>query len=251
MAIFLTWLFIFYFFASSFVLYWINAVIMLVTAPFDPNRKAVHQFACAWGYHYLKINPWWRCRFEGKENIENGKTYVLVSNHQSLADIVTLYGLFKHYKWVSKEEIFKVPMIGWNMELNQYVKIKRGNMKSIKEMLATCRSWIEKGSSVLMFPEGTRSPDGEIHPFRDGAFRISCETGVPVIPIVIDGTHDILPKGSKYLHAGNIRVRVLKPIDPKDFDNNSAKMRDHIHALMVRTLAEMRGVKQPAEPAQV
>jgi 1-acyl-sn-glycerol-3-phosphate acyltransferase len=252
MQTFLTYLFIFYFFTSSFVLYCINALICLATAPFDSNRKLVHLFSSGWGHHYIAMCPAWPCQFEGKENIEDGKTYVLISNHQSLADIIVLYGLFKHFKWVSKEEIFDVPVVGWNMYLNQYVKIKRGNLKSIKEMLQTCKDWINKGSSVMMFPEGTRSPDGQIHPFRDGAFRIACETGVPLIPIVTDGTHSILQKGSKLLHRGDIRVKVLPPIDPKDFDNSSAKMRDAVHALMVKTLEEMRGKKPSnAEHASV
>src|SRR5688572_18090168 len=146
MHAFFSWMYVIYFFASSAVLVCVSGLICLLTAPFDKNRRLVHLFSCAWGHSYIALNPFWKCSIEGRVHIQPKQTYVLISNHQSLMDIIVLYGLFRHYKWVSKEDIFKVPFIGWNMYLNQYVSLRRGNMKSIKVMLKTCRDWMEKGS---------------------------------------------------------------------------------------------------------
>ncbi len=198
-------------------------------------------YSCWWGFHYIQVNPFWKYKFEGLQNIAEKETYVLVANHQSLWDIMVLYGLNKPYKWVSKESIFKVPFIGWNMFFNQYVKIARGDLKSIKEMMATCKSWLKQGASIMIFPEGTRSPDGEIQEFRDGPFKLASDCKLPVVPIVVDGTHDLLPKGSMLLNfKGNITVRALPPVHPKDFDYNVKKLRDHVRSLMLQELASIR-----------
>ena len=247
MSVFLSWLFAVYFFTTSFILVGIAALLCLVTTPFDPNRRILHYFACWWGFHYVQLNPFWKCTFEGRENIDPTKTYILVANHQSFADILILYGLSKPFKWVSKEEIFKVPCIGWNMYLNQYVKIKRGNISSIKEMMATCQNWLTRGASILMFPEGTRSKDGELQHFRDGSFRLACDNNLPVVPIVVTGTREILPKGKMVLtFESDIRVKVLPPVSPQDFVGQPTAMRDYVYKLMQATLSELRSHKIPA-----
>ena len=96
----------------------------------------------------------------GRENLPWRGPAVIVANHLSLLDILVLYGLFRPYKWVSKASVFKVPFIGWNMRLNDYVAIRRGDRESIKEMMNHCRQHLANGSPILLFPEGTRSPDG-------------------------------------------------------------------------------------------
>jgi 1-acyl-sn-glycerol-3-phosphate acyltransferase len=239
----LSYLYIAYFFASSAFLVWIAAAITLFTKDRDPNRRLVHRYACWWAFHYIKMNPFWKCTFEGLDNIDPNKAYVLISNHQSYWDIMVLYGLYKPYKWVSKEEIFKVPFIGWNMYLNQYVKLVRGDLKSIKEMLTTCRNWLKQGASIMIFPEGTRSLDGELIEFRDGPFKIAHDCKVPLIPIVVDGTHGLLPKHSLEVNfVGKITVKVLTPVNPEDFESIK-QFRDHVRELMKTTLAEIRSQK--------
>ncbi|HEY9678811.1 MAG TPA: lysophospholipid acyltransferase family protein [Drouetiella sp.] len=238
---FLSILFTIYFFSSCAVFATVNTIICACTAPFDPLRKATHAFACWWGFHYFQINPFWKISYEGAENIKDGKTYVLIANHQSLADILIVYGLHKRFKWVSKESIMKVPFIGWNMKLNEDILLKRGDMKSIREMMDACKAWLNRGCSVALFPEGTRSENGEIQTFRDGAFRMAVDCDVDVIPIVIDGTFDLLPKGSRHLiFKKHIRVKVLPPVSPDQFERSSGKMRTFVHDEMVQTLAQMR-----------
>ena len=133
------------------------------------------------------------------------------------------------------------------MVLNQYVKIKRGDLKSIKEMMGTCRGWLNQGSSILLFPEGTRSEDGQIQNFRDGAFRLAVDCDVPVVPIVIDGTFEILgKKASNIDFSSDVTVKILPPINPDDFDRSSGRIRKHVHDLMSAELEEIRANKPPA-----
>ena len=112
----------------------------------------------------------------GRENIVPGDTYMIVANHLSLLDILVIFRLFKDFGRVSKIEVFRVPVIGWNMSLNRYVPLRRGDRESVPQMLEACRGHLEQGSSIMMFPEGTRSADGQLRPF---AGRGPAGTGVP------------------------------------------------------------------------
>ncbi|MDB4976675.1 MAG: 1-acyl-sn-glycerol-3-phosphate acyltransferase [Myxococcaceae bacterium] len=230
--------------AASSPLLWTGAVLLRgVTAPFDRERKLLHMYTSAWAYHYVKLLPLWKTHFEGIDNIRTDRTYVLVANHQSLGDILVLFGLFRHFKWVSKREIFKVPFIGWNMLMNDYVGVKRGDATSIGKMLAECREHLEHGSSVMLFPEGTRSHDGEMKSFKHGAFTLARELGLEVVPIVIDGTRDALPKKGLLLRQTTplqIHVRVLAPVAP-DAADSVAGLSQLVRDRMVHELAQMRG----------
>jgi len=213
-----------------------------VTMTFDKNRRLLHLYGSWWAMRYVDPIPGWKIKYEGRDNIDPSKTYILVANHTSYWDIFVLYGLYKPFKFVSKESIFNIPFIGLNMYMNQYVKIERGDMKSIKAMMATCKEWLRRGASILLFPEGTRSEDGEIHNFRDGAFRLAIDMNVPVIPVVIAGTYKIFPKNRKTLDfRSDITVRVLPPVDPADFNKSSGLMRKQVQALVTETYDELRG----------
>ena len=140
---------------------------------------------------------------------------MLVSNHESLGDILALFGLYRPFKWVSKASVFKVPFLGWNMTLNGYVPLLRGDAQSVSRMLDHCDRWLSRGVPVLMFPEGTRSADGEVKAFKDGAFRMAVKQGCPVIPIAISGMRTSLPKhGFVIRQSVHCVVRVLAPLDP-------------------------------------
>lgn len=231
-----------YLLLSSVVLFAGALVLFLTTVAFDRRRALLHLYTCAWAYHYVRCLPLWRARFSGREHIRAGRTYVLVANHQSLGDILVLFGLFKHYKWVSKRAIFRVPFIGWNMSLNDYVALLRGDKQSIEEMMQACRVHLRRGSSVMMFPEGTRSTDGEIKAFKHGAFSLASELGVPLVPIVIDGTRDALPKHGLMLDHPwglSIRVRVLEPVEPKPGET-VVQLQERVREIMVTELAKLR-----------
>ncbi|MFP3998314.1 MAG: lysophospholipid acyltransferase family protein [Desulfobacterales bacterium] len=205
------------------VIFFLTAlVIKLVTMLFDRRLVILQQFTCFWGALYTWIIPAWRIHIRGRENIEPKKAYVVVSNHQSLLDILVLFNLFCHFKFVSKSEIFKIPLIGWNMRLNRYIELRRGDKKSVSKMMTDCKEALDQGSSVLIFPEGTRSPDGRIRSFKAGAFILAIEQKVPILPIVISGTNKALPKYSFNFHGSHdIRVRVLPEIPYERFSGTS------------------------------
>jgi 1-acyl-sn-glycerol-3-phosphate acyltransferase len=235
-----TYAFAAYFFLSSAFFVTITALVCLFTAPFDPLRKAVHRLASYWGYHYLQINPFWKCKFEGKENIPS-RPCVFVANHQSYWDIMVLYGLHVPFKWVSKESLSRMPFIGWNLALNQCVRLMRGDLKSIKEMMHQCRMWLQRGASIMIFPEGTRSADGELAQFRDGPFKLAVDTGACIVPIVLDGTYAILPKGGKVINFhSTVVVKVLSPVDPSLFNGNVRLLRESVYNTMKESLANLR-----------
>ena len=121
---------------SSAVLFPIAVLVWAVTAPFDKRRRALHQFTCFWASLYTWLNPAWRVTIHGRDLVQQGTTYMFVANHLSLLDILVLFRLFYDFKWVSKAEIFKVPAIGWNMRMNRYVALQRGDRDSVVEMMA-------------------------------------------------------------------------------------------------------------------
>lgn len=231
-----------FFVVSSAVLFVGALGLFLVTYPFDRNRVVLHLYSCFWAQLYFYVNPIWRLQIEGREKLPWRGAAVLVANHESLGDVLVLFGLYRPFKWVSKASVFSLPFLGWNMRLNGYVPLVRGQKESIVRMLADCRRWLARGMPVLIFPEGTRSPDGVMRAFKDGAFRLSVEERVPLIPIVLTGTADTLPKHGVVLRSiANCRVRVLDPIDPAPFGADFAALREHVRALIVEEHARMRG----------
>lgn len=217
-------------------------VVWAVTLPFDRRRVVLHLYSCLWASLYVWPNPLWRVRVLGREKLPWSGPAVLVANHLSLVDILVCYGLFRPFKWVAKAELFRVPIVGWNMWLNDYVRVLRGDRESIKQMMAHCRRHLAAGTPVLLFPEGTRSRDGQLQAFKDGAFRLASEAGCPIVPIAITGTFDALPKTGLVLRdRAAIGVRVLDPLDPAAFESVDA-LRDAARAAIAAELPEaLRG----------
>lgn len=210
-------------------IFFVGAVVVwLITVPFDKRKVVLHFYSSAWASFYLIANPMWRVQVKGREHLPWRGGAVLVANHASLIDILVLFTLMRPYKWVSKVENFKLPFVGWNMSMNDYVPLVRGDRESVIAMLAHCARHLKAGSPVLFFPEGTRSKDGRMKPFKDGAFELSVEHGVPVIPIAVHGTGRALPKHGMVLEEYvDAQVEVLEPVLPGDFADVAA-LRDEV-----------------------
>jgi 1-acyl-sn-glycerol-3-phosphate acyltransferase len=193
----------------------VAVVICAITLPFDRRRVVLHMFTSFWAGLYTWFSPW-SVEVVGREHIDPARTYVMVANHNSLVDIFVLFRLFTHFKWVSKIENFRLPFIGWNMSLNGYVPLRRGDRESVVRMLARCETLLREGNSVMLFPEGTRSKTGELKPFKPGAFELAVRTGLPVLPIAVTGTFAALPKHGVRIAAQRIVVRVLPAVEPGD-----------------------------------
>jgi 1-acyl-sn-glycerol-3-phosphate acyltransferase len=209
---------------TSALLFPFAVAIWALTAPFDPKKRVLHQFTCFWASLYSWFNPAWRVHVEGREKVRPGVAYVMVANHQSLLDILVLFRLFVHFKWVSKIENFRIPFIGWNMVLNRYVKLRRGDPQSIGEMMAACAVLLGEGNSIMMFPEGTRSPDGRLRAFKHGAFTLAQRNGCPILPILVEGTANALPKRGFVLQGRHpISIRVLDEIPHEKLEGRTVE----------------------------
>jgi 1-acyl-sn-glycerol-3-phosphate acyltransferase len=210
--------------------------VFAATAWLDRRRLALHLYSCAWATFYVVMNPLWRVRVEGRERLPWRGPAVLVANHLSILDILALYALFRPFKWVAKAELFRIPVVGWNMALNDYVPISRGDRESVRRMMDDCRAHLARGNPVLLFPEGTRSPDGRLRAFKDGAFRLAQEAGCQVIPIAISGTGEALPKHGLVLRTRmRALVRVLPPV-PAPPAAGPVELRDAVRAALVAAL---------------
>ena len=204
---------------ASFPVFFAGALaLFLITAPFDRRRVLLHLYACFWSCSYFYVHPRWRVRVVGRRRLPWRGAAVIVANHQSLVDFLVLGALYRPFRWVAKAEVFRVPFVGWTMRLAGHVGLERGAGGSIVRMMRRCRELLEAGVPVLLFPEGTRSEDGTLGRFRDGAFTLAAAVGCPVYPVVVTGTGDFLPKRGIVLHGAlAARVEVLEPLAPAGF----------------------------------
>ena len=196
------------------VLIWFPLMLLLriVTAPFDRGRYAVGYLFRQIGPAVATLNPLWRFRTRGTV-ADPRRPYVVVSNHESFADILLISHLPWEMKWLSKAELFRVPILGWMMQLAGDVPVKRGFGPSAVEAMARCREILARRIPVMIFPEGTRSPTADLLPFKDGAFRLAVEAGVPILPLAVSGTGPALPKHDWRFGRSAATVRVLEPVE--------------------------------------
>ena len=226
------------FFISA-LLFTIPLILWLTTVLFDRRRFILHQFTCRWSDIILGINPYWKIKVEGRNKIDPSGIYVMVSNHQSGADILVLFKLHRHFKWVAKKGLFFIPFIGWNMGLNGYISIERSRGRSKLQMMDKAADSIRAGNSVILFPEGTRSRDGNLQPYKTGAFRLALKTHTPILPIVLKNTHQAIKKGGLLIHKNDkIKLVVLDPIPYTSFQHLDAK--EIAHLVFEKTKEELR-----------
>ena len=190
------------------------------------------------------VNPYWQIELEGPFPDDPRHPYVVVGNHFSQADPPIIARVPWEMKWVAKKELFDLPFAGWLLRLSGDISVDRTNKKSRAQVLTTASDYLAKKCSVMFFPEGTRSRDGRVQRFSDGAFRLAIEAGVPVLPIANDGTHEALPKHSIWFDPNpeTIRVKVLDPVDTSSYAEGEARaLQRHVRAKIIRQIATWRG----------
>jgi 1-acyl-sn-glycerol-3-phosphate acyltransferase len=231
--------------------------VFVVTAPFDPGRYAAGRAFRLLGVAQVKLNPFWRFRTSGVRIADPRRPYVAVANHESYADIFLISHLPWEMKWLSKDTIFRIPVMGWMMSMAGDVKVTRGDRNSAMQALAGCRDRLAKRVSVMIFPEGTRSRNGELLPFKDGAFRLAVEAGVPILPIVVAGTRHAMAKGSFRFRRAVACCHVLEPVPTEGLSlADVPALRDRVRSMLVdarhrleRELATAGGAAEPASAA--
>lgn len=224
----------------AFILFWGDFIVWLLTFWWDKRLFWLHRYSIFWAMFHVHLNPFWRIKFEGRENINKDKVYVIVSNHQSAFDIALLYRINTHFKWVAKRELIRVPVIGWNLLLNKYILIDRKNAFSSKKLLHEGCENLKTGSSVLIFPEGTRTPDGRVRRFKEGAFLLAKQAQVSILPLVIEGSKDVLPKPGIINLVQTFTIKVLPEIPYESFkDTDVAELTKNVNKLILDTHATM------------
>jgi 1-acyl-sn-glycerol-3-phosphate acyltransferase len=224
------------------VMFPLTFLVWLIVLPFDANRTVTHWMLIYQGLILARLIPIWKIRTEGREKANREATYVIISNHQSILDILLLNCLRYRFKWVSKIENENVPVFGWYIKMAGYITVDRGNDESKAAMLEKSFQCLSVGISIMIFPEGTRSLNKETGFFKRGAFQLAIQSARPILPIVIDGTGGVLPKHGFIFKKGHrIRIRVLDPIDPESFGtDNPDELAVNFSNLMKAALNELR-----------
>lgn len=179
----------------------------------DPGMRVRGRWMRRFGRTTASLNPLWRFRVEGEGPARIAtESFVVVANHQSTADPFLLSSLPWDMRWISKEELFRLPLIGWLMRLGGDIALRRGERASVEAMFRECHVTLKSGVSVMIFPEGTRSADGALGAFKDGAFQLAIEAQRPLLPLAVYGTRACRPKGSLWFGRASAVVRVLEPV---------------------------------------
>lgn len=173
----------------------------------------------------------------GIEKLEKGRPYIFAANHQSQFDIFALQGYLDFdFRWLAKLELFKIPVFGQAMRMAGYIPVDRAHSRKALKSLDEAARRIADGTSVIIFPEGTRSPDGRLQPFKAGTMVLAIKAGVPVVPVGISGTHAVLPKGKLFARSGKVEIRVGAPIETKGY---TTKQKQDLARLLEEKVADL------------
>ena len=221
---------------------------------FERDRNVVRT-----GYMFRKlgraltsVNPSWKLEIEGPDTLPEQRAYVVLSNHQSLADIPLISNLKWEMKWVGKKELFDQPIIGWMMKLSGDIPVDRKNPRSGARMLLTAMEYLRNGCPVMFFPEGTRSTDGKVGKFNDGAFHLAIKAQVPVLPIAVEGSHRCLPKHSwVFGEPATVKMKVFPPMETTGMSlDDVPTLRERIRSVIIDQIAQWRGCASDAVGTQ-
>ena len=225
---------------TSIIITPIFILVWVCTFWWDRRRLAAHMMGTFWAWHYQSLIPFWKLHLEGRQKIPWNRPVVMVSNHRSLIDILALYKLRRPFKWTSKAENFKLPFIGMVLSLTNSERIHREYTRSGMQFLTQAEIEMKRGSSILLFPEGTRSKTTTMRPFKEGAFLLAKKMGSGIIPIVHTGSEKTFDRGSWVLKGKtHIHIRVLDEIPALEVENLDVK------SLMSRVRLQMEmGLEQ-------
>ena len=200
----------------------ITALITIICSPWK-NAWWLHQIQAFWGrcFCYVFAIP---VTVRGQEHIRKGQSYVFVSNHQSFYDVFLIYGwLPVVFKWLMKKELRRIPIVGWACKAAGHIFIDRRHARSAAESIQAVEAELKDGVSTVIFPEGTRTSDGSIAPFKRGAFQIALDLNLPVIPLRIDGCYELMPKTKHWPKRCPISLTIGEEMDLTPYKNDPMK----------------------------
>ena len=220
-------------------------IMVIIYSFFSRTGNGPHLLARFWANSILWVSRV-KVRVSGAERLDPEKSYIYMPNHQSNADIPLLLGrLPVQFRWLAKAELFKIPIFGRAMRGVGYISIDRSNRKSAFESLARAAATIRNGTSVLIFPEGTRSRDGRILPFKKGGFVLSVDSGRPIVPIIIRGTRDIIPKGHFMIRPAPVSMEILEPVETAGYTRKTKdQLLEKIRAILIENFEQEERVER-------
>lgn len=214
----------------------VSVAAMIMVVLFRATAADVQFLPRYWG----RIVSWMSgvtVEFSGTGHLDRDQPYIFAANHQSQFDIFVLQGYFDFdFRWLAKLELFKVPVFGYAMRLAGYVPVDRAHGRQALKSLDEAAARIAAGTSVIIFPEGTRSPDGTLQKFKSGAMVLAIKAGVPVVPVAIMGTHGVLPKKKLLVQPGRVVIRVGHPIETRGY---AMKQKQELADLLQLKVAEL------------
>lgn len=197
----------------------IASIVIILLVPVLGKGRFVDVMIRFWARMFL-ITSGVKVTVEGRDNIDPGTPYVFISNHQSTMDIpVCVASIPSSLRMLAKKELFRVPVFGWAIWVGGFIKIDRENReKAIKSLDQAAERLKKEDISPLVYAEGTRSPDGKIHPFKKGGFVLAINSGRQIVPVTIKGTDKIMPKNAYTIFSGHVHIHIGKPVDTSEFD---------------------------------
>lgn len=230
--------------ASVLILIWLPLLALSRLFDTDPVLYRTGYLFRKLGKAMTRINPTWKLHISGEVVPDPRRPYVVVCNHQSLADIPLISNLPWEMKWMGKMELFKVPVIGWMMKMAGDIAVDRQSLRSGVQAFAKAKRYLEQRCSVMMFPEGTRTVDGRVREFNDGAFHLAIRSRVPILPLVIEGSRNCIPKHSwKFGPPSDIFLKILPSVDTSLLTvKDVPAVRDHVRTAIIQQIAAWRSV---------
>ncbi|HAK46357.1 MAG TPA: hypothetical protein DCO79_10635 [Spirochaeta sp.] len=232
-----TWIEIF----LAFILFFpVQLVVFIFTFPFDKNRRIIHYIGSFFSWFALFISPIFRVKITGRENIDRSRSHVMIMNHQSLLDIPLSFVLRYPCKMIAKKALSRVPFLGWELVIFGHLFVDRKSRKSQFEVIRKTETMLEDGDSLLIYPEGTRTKDGEIAEFKKGAFRSATSTGTAIMPVLLDGAYQALPKkGLIVKGVYTLHMHVMESVEVEK-GSSPAELALNCHNIMSEQLKKQR-----------
>ena len=213
----------------------------------------IAMFSPRLAFHCGTVWSWLLCRLNfmkvtvlGREHADPEASYIIMSNHQSHFDVLAFYGHWgRQFRWVIKEELRRIPGLGWYCQAGGHVFVDRSSRERAIESLRAARPLLKDGVSVMLFPEGTRSRDGRLQEFKKGGFMMALDLGLPILPVSITGTRHVAPSGSIRMLPGRVQIQVHPPVDPADY---GVERRDELMARVREVIESGIGVVESSAP---
>ena len=232
----------------------VQSIPMIALGLVDPYGKRVYPMFRLWSWCVLKIGGV-ELKVRDTGRLDPRQAYVFMANHQSNIDIPVLVQALAPFqlRWIAKRELLRIPFFGWALWASKHIVVKRSRSKDVVAAIAGAREKLTRGISVVVFPEGTRSTDGQLLPFKRGGFRLAEQAGVPIVPVTINGSGVLMKRGDWRLKRGEVEVVVGDAIPPGDADDRSRGQMHRVREAIGSGLARhdtARGESRGSQPAE-